>query len=155
MAGHNYAVYIGGAVEVVSGTSASAPVFAAVITLITDQRLLSGKAPLGFLNPALYALHARAPAAFNDITKGNNRCAAGAPQGQEGAATCCPNGFTAGKGWDPVSGLGRWVKAIVEDPVDRTQPVLTPSPPPPPAPRFFLFPSVNFPQLSAALLALP
>jgi len=36
------------------GTSASAPIFAGVVTLLNDARLNAGKSPLGFLNPMLY-----------------------------------------------------------------------------------------------------
>ena len=48
-----------------------------------------GEAPLGFLNPWMYAY----PSAFTDVTEGSNpyqKCA----------------GFQAAKGWDPVTGLG-------------------------------------------------
>lgn len=39
---------------------------------------------------------------FRDVTKGRNHCGAGrAPQ-----ITCCQYGFSATKGFDPVSGLG-------------------------------------------------
>ena len=74
----------------VSGTSASCPTFAGMIAVINDMRAAQGKPTLGFLNPALYA----APSALNDITKGTN---------DYGKKT---GGFTATKGWDPVTGLG-------------------------------------------------
>jgi tripeptidyl-peptidase I len=57
-------VTIVGGVEVLqSGTSASAPLFAGIITLINEQRLAAGKSPVGFLNPTLYAN----PDAFTDV----------------------------------------------------------------------------------------
>ncbi|PRP79663.1 hypothetical protein PROFUN_10563 [Planoprotostelium fungivorum] len=97
--GHNYVIIDGGSQTVVSGTSASAPVFAAILTLVNDQRLLNGKTTLGFVNPALY----KAPASlWTDITSGRNNCAAG----QEGSQVCCDEGFTATTGWDPLTGLG-------------------------------------------------
>jgi len=97
--GHNYVIVDGGNGLAVSGTSASAPVFAAILTLINDQRLNAGKTTLGFVNPALY----KAPStAWNDITQGRNNCAAGQP----GQQVCCDEGFTAAKGWDPLTGLG-------------------------------------------------
>ena len=74
---------------VIYGTSASAPTFGAIITLINEQRANSGKGPVGFINPTIYAN----PSAFNDITIGGN-------QG------CGTAGFTAVSGWDPVTGLG-------------------------------------------------
>ncbi|KAJ7025641.1 family S53 protease [Mycena alexandri] len=74
-----------------SGTSASTPVFASVISLINDRLTAAGKSPLGFLNPFLYSAAGRA--ALNDITEGSN-------------PGCNTTGFAAGAGWDPVTGLG-------------------------------------------------
>ncbi|KAI9742526.1 MAG: hypothetical protein M1818_003666 [Claussenomyces sp. TS43310] len=53
----------GGSKLLQGGTSASAPIFASIITLINEQRLAAGKKPAGFLNPTLYAN----PSAFNDV----------------------------------------------------------------------------------------
>ncbi|KAI0653154.1 peptidase S8/S53 domain-containing protein [Cubamyces menziesii] len=88
--GENFQVVVGGRVGSVGGTSASSPTFAGVIALLNDFRLSRGKAPLGFLNPLIYSTGA---AGFNDITSGSN-------------PGCGTNGFTAGAGWDPVTGLG-------------------------------------------------
>ncbi|KAF9063243.1 family S53 protease-like protein [Rhodocollybia butyracea] len=71
------------------GTSCSSPIFASVIGLINDRLIAAKKPPLGFLNPFLYAN----PSAFTDITTGEN-------------PGCGTNGFSAGVGWDPISGLG-------------------------------------------------
>jgi len=87
----------GGAVSVSAGTSASTPVFAAVAALLNDRRFNQGKKQLGFLNPLLYTMAQKHPAAFNDITSGDNRCTIG---------TCCTYGYGATEGWDPVTGLG-------------------------------------------------
>jgi len=84
-----------------SGTSASSPAFAAMVTLINGERLAKNKSPLGFLNPALYALADSNAGVFNDITVGENYCAAG-----HGEVVCCKEGFDSVKGWDPVTGLG-------------------------------------------------
>jgi tripeptidyl-peptidase-1 len=73
----------------IGGTSLSAPVWAAVLTLVNEQRLKAGKPTLGFVNPVLYA-H---PEVFNDVTEGTN-------------PGCDTVGFKASKGWDPVTGLG-------------------------------------------------
>jgi tripeptidyl-peptidase-1 len=97
--GHNYAITIGGEWTAVSGTSASAPVFAGMITLINDYRLTNGKSALGFLNQALYQLDSTT---WKDITSGNNKCSA---EGQTGE-NCCSEGFIATTGWDPLTGLG-------------------------------------------------
>jgi kumamolisin len=74
-----------GTLRGVAGTSVASPVWAGMTT-VGDQRV--GHA-LGFLNPALYAV-LRGPdyaAAIHDVTVGNN-------------------GYGAGVGWDPVTGIG-------------------------------------------------
>ncbi len=75
-----YNVAIDGEDAVVGGTSAVAPLWAGLLALVNQ----SVASHAGFVNPALYA----APAAFTDITSGNN------------------DGYSAGPGWDPVTGLG-------------------------------------------------
>jgi kumamolisin len=75
-----YNVLVDGSQEVVGGTSAVAPLWAALIALINQQ---TGKAS-GLINPILYG----APSAFHDITQGNN------------------GAFSAGPGWDACTGLG-------------------------------------------------
>jgi len=87
--GSGFQVVVGGRTVSVGGTSASSPTVAAVIALVNDFRISNGKAPLGFLNPLIYAN----PSAFNDIVSGSN-------------PGCGTNGFTARTGWDPVTGLG-------------------------------------------------
>jgi len=86
----NYQVVSGGSTASVSGTSAATPVFAAIIALVNDERLASGKTPLGFLNPALYKLGS----VGYDVVSGSNK------------ASGCKTGFPATKGWDAVTGLG-------------------------------------------------
>ncbi len=100
--GHNYPVIINGKSYNVDGTSAAAPVVAAMMALINNERLLRGKtkAPLGFINPLLYSLAATHPDIFNDVTEGRNNCAAGSPT----TKICCGSGFTANTGWDPLTG---------------------------------------------------
>jgi tripeptidyl-peptidase-1 len=66
--GDNIAVYVGGDFDLSGGTSASTPIFAAVINRINEERLNCGKGPIGFLNPSLYAN----PSMLNDITNGTN-----------------------------------------------------------------------------------
>ncbi|KAJ3535677.1 hypothetical protein NM688_g6943 [Phlebia brevispora] len=88
--GTNIAIHSRGQLGTVNGASASAPIFASVIALINDARVAANKPPLGFLNPFLYKY---SETIFNDITKGNN-------------PGCGTEGFSATKGWDPVTGLG-------------------------------------------------
>jgi kumamolisin len=75
-----YTVRIDGTDTVIGGTSAVAPLWAALIARINA---INGK-PAGFLNPQLYAT----PSALRDITKGNN------------------GDFDATTGWDACTGLG-------------------------------------------------
>jgi tripeptidyl-peptidase-1 len=88
--GSGFRVVIGGRVQSVGGTSASCPTVAAIISLLNDYSISQGKSKLGFLNPLIYSSLA---SGFNDITSGNN-------------PGCDTDGFTAGEGWDPVTGLG-------------------------------------------------
>ncbi|WPG97627.1 Hypothetical protein R9X50_00040700 [Acrodontium crateriforme] len=87
--GDNIAIFYQGKETTGGGTSASAPIFAALINRIVDERLASGKGPLGFINPVLY----QHPYVLNDITSGKN-------------PGCGVEGFSASVGWDPVTGLG-------------------------------------------------
>jgi kumamolisin len=79
-----YQVRIDGTNTVVGGTSAVAPLWAALIALINASR----GTPVGFLNTALYAAAASASSPFNDITVGDN------------------GDFVATTGWDACTGLG-------------------------------------------------
>ena len=85
----------GNTVQSHGGTSASAPIWAALIAL-ADQ--YAGR-HLGFINSAIYQI-ARGPdyhQAFHDITTGNNTA-------QFPPATI--TGYQAAPGWDPVTGWG-------------------------------------------------
>lgn len=74
----------------VSGTSASNPVFASIITLINSERMHVGKTSVGFINPVLYSN----PGVVNDIVTGANLGCGVDPA------------FRATRGWDAVTGLG-------------------------------------------------
>jgi hypothetical protein len=63
-----------GQYEQVDGTSASCPVFAAMVTLWNALRLQSGKPTLGHVAPAIYAAFQKDPTYFQDVTDGNNTC---------------------------------------------------------------------------------
>ena len=81
-----YQIYSGGKAQVVGGTSAVAPLWAALVSRLaeaTGQRF-------GLLQPALYAgvTPGASEPGFHDITSGNN------------------GAYTAGPGWDACSGLG-------------------------------------------------
>ncbi|TVY83605.1 Tripeptidyl-peptidase sed1 [Lachnellula suecica] len=87
--GDNIVIFNAGAPTLIGGTSASAPIFASLLTRINEERIAAGKSTIGFVNPTLYAN----PSVLHDITTGTN-------------AGCNTNGFSASTGWDPVSGLG-------------------------------------------------
>ncbi|WP_244098985.1 protease pro-enzyme activation domain-containing protein [Burkholderia ambifaria] len=78
-------VVVGGQLQIVGGTSLSAPLFAA-----TWARMLSGgcAASLGFAAPTLYSAQATSPSIFRDVTNGSN------------------GAYSAGSGWDFVTGWG-------------------------------------------------
>lgn len=95
----NYLVVRGGNWEFESGTSASTPVFAAMVSLWNDLRLAKGLAPMGFINPFLYSTYETHPEAFNDITVGDIACGIG-------SGNCCKETFHAAAGWDAATGLG-------------------------------------------------
>lgn len=84
--------------SLLSGTSASSPVFAGVVALLNAARKAQGEAPLGFLNPWLY----NNSAALLDITSGySSGC-----QGAGGGLPTTGARWNATAGWDPVTGLG-------------------------------------------------
>jgi tripeptidyl-peptidase-1 len=108
MLGNNYFIVINGTYEPVSGTSASTPAFAGVVSQANSIRKQLGMSTLGFLNPLLYQY---APMFVNDITVGDNKCTSGANSTIVGnqimfEGVCCEQGFNAIEGWDPVTGLG-------------------------------------------------
>jgi kumamolisin len=75
-----YAVRIDGSTSVIGGTSAVAPLWAALIARLNQR----APKPLGLVNPILYAN----PSALRDITSGTN------------------GAYAARAGWDPCTGLG-------------------------------------------------
>ena len=95
-AANNYNIVNGGELIAVSGTSASAPVIAAMISLVNAARFKVGGKSLGWVHPAMYEGY---QSFVNDITIGKNNCT-------NAYHTCCPQGFEATPGWDPATGLG-------------------------------------------------
>jgi subtilase family serine protease len=79
---------------VVGGTSAAAPLVAGMIALWIQKAREEGLPRVGFVPPLLYSTAATDPAAFVDITLGNNAIFA--------PASCC----RARTGYDLASGLG-------------------------------------------------
>jgi len=85
-----YVMWVGGREYTNGGTSAAAPLWAALTALINQERTATGKEPLGFVNPALYQIgtSTNAATAFKDITSGNNAL------------------YNAGSGYDNATGWG-------------------------------------------------
>ncbi len=81
-----YNVLVDGQQLVIGGTSAVAPLMAALIARVNQAK---GK-PVGFIHPALYAN----PKLCRDITQGDN------------ITTSTKKGYKAGPGWDPCTGWG-------------------------------------------------
>ena len=79
-----YRVVIGGKTGLIGGTSAAAPLWAAIAAVLNAGR----PAPLGQPHAALYA----ASGDFHDVTQGDNKVGS--------------IGYSAGPGWDPCTGLG-------------------------------------------------
>jgi uncharacterized protein (TIGR03437 family) len=91
---------------VTGGTSASAPVFAGILALVSHYLTTNGiaSAPgLGNVNPTLYRLAQTSSSVFHDIVSGDNivPCAAGTPGCDSGSF-----GYSAGPGYDMATGLG-------------------------------------------------
>jgi pseudomonalisin len=80
----NTSSYLGAA-----GTSAATPSFAGLMALVVQKM---GQRQ-GNVNPVLYSLAQKDPSVFHDITTGNNSVPG-------------LTGFSAGTGYDPVTGLG-------------------------------------------------
>jgi tripeptidyl-peptidase I len=127
--GHNMYITINGSYSRFDGTSISSPVWAGnsvalllairclhdnlvcrwlvypgIIGLINAYRSRAGQRNVGFVNPLLYQVYAEAPEAFTDITSGDNYCGSD----DWNVCYCADNraGYSAGPGWDAVTGLG-------------------------------------------------
>ncbi|KAL2835057.1 peptidase S8/S53 domain-containing protein [Aspergillus cavernicola] len=95
---NNYLVIDHGVTYRIGGTSASAPVFAAIVSRLNAARLKDGKSRLGFLNPWLYSLN---QTGFTDIVDGRSVGCLGGIGVEVPYAS-----WNATPGWDPVTGLG-------------------------------------------------
>jgi hypothetical protein len=80
----------------VGGTSVAAPLWAGFTALVNQQALAKGQAPVGFINPAIYAIgkSGNYTADFHDITTGNNTWPSS------------PTNFYAVAGYDLCTGWG-------------------------------------------------
>jgi uncharacterized protein (TIGR03437 family) len=96
----------GGTISYDGGTSVATPIFAGLVVLLNQYLVKNGiqaTPGLGNINPALYRLAQTTPQSFHDITQGNNiaPCQIGTPDCSSGSF-----GYSAGPGYDLVTGLG-------------------------------------------------
>ena len=101
-----YVCYSGACSGNNGGTSIATPVFAGIVALLNQSLVSRGvlsQPGLGNINPTLYRLAASGSNAFHDITVGDNivPCVIGTPNCTTGKL-----GYTAGPGYDLVTGLG-------------------------------------------------
>ncbi|OJD16341.1 hypothetical protein AJ78_03474 [Emergomyces pasteurianus Ep9510] len=93
-----------GTTDLVSGTSASAPTFAAIISLLNTIRESRNQPPLGFLNPWLYSFGYMG---LTDIVDGGSKGCTGVSITSHLPGAYVPYAsWNATPGWDPVTGLG-------------------------------------------------
>jgi hypothetical protein len=100
-----------------SGTSFATPLWAAFTALVNEQAAASGKPPVGFLNPALYAIGKgdSYTECFHDITIGDN------------TSTNNPDlffavaGYDLCTGWGTINGGASLINALLASP---TEPLL-------------------------------
>jgi len=99
-----YSVYLNGRWNGLNGTSAAAPLWAAFTALVNQGRDVYRHHPIGFLNPAVYALarnHATYSRDFHDAQGGNNLY------------------YNCVEGYDNATGLGSFVgENLLRDLVD-------------------------------------
>jgi kumamolisin len=104
----DWAIWVGGGHEaLLGGTSAVAPLYAALVALANQRRRSRGRERLGFLNDRLYRL-AAAGGLFVSITEGSNRLTPDGP-GYDALA-----GFDACTGWG-VPRADRLIAALAAD----------------------------------------
>ncbi|QMU77801.1 hypothetical protein GXW83_21025 [Streptacidiphilus sp. PB12-B1b] len=85
-----YAIYTGGSWQQIGGTSAAAPLWAGFTSLYNEKAAASGKAALGFADPAVYQVGAGSSytSVMHDVTTGGNQ------------------DYKAGTGYDEATGWG-------------------------------------------------
>jgi len=87
-----------------SGTSASAPVFAAVVAMLNNARMAANMSALGFLNPWIYEQGFKG---MNDIVDGGSKGCTGRSIYSGLQTPVVPfASWNATTGWDPVTGYG-------------------------------------------------
>ena len=117
--------------DVIGGTSIGTPQFAGILALTNQALMNAGKATLGNPDAALYQIASNTyplvtPTswAFNDITTGDNIVACAAPTTANPDTGCPANGgsmgYSAGVGYDQVTGLGSVDASALIDAINGT-----------------------------------
>lgn len=91
-----YVIYGNVSSDIFGGTSCAAPLWAGLTALINQQATANSRSPVGFINPAMYAIGKSAgyASAFHDVATGNN------------TSSSSPNQFYAVPGYDLCTGWG-------------------------------------------------
>ncbi len=115
-----YAAYFGGQWVIYGGTSTAAPLWAGFTALVNQQRARLGEGPLGFANPAIYAIGEGAHYAqdFHDVTQGSNDLTQHDP-----AHYAATTGYDLASGWGSPNGAH-----LLADLAGSTAPVAQPGP---------------------------
>ena len=94
------------------GTSLAAPLWAGFMALVNQQAVANGQPPIGFVNPALYAIgkSTNYHASFHDITTGSNTNSS-SPTKYNATA-----GYDLCTGWGTIS--GNLMQALLAPPVE-------------------------------------
>jgi hypothetical protein len=107
----------------VGGTSCAAPLWAGFTALVNEQAIANSGQPVGFINPAIYAIGQGAsyPVDFHDTTSGNNY------------STSSPSKFPAATGYDLCTGWGTPTSALITALAPPANPVIFSANPLPPS----------------------
>lgn len=92
-----YVIYGNGQTGAFGGTSCAAPLWAGFMALVNQQAATGGHGPVGFINPAIYAIGKSNPnyaTIFHDVTAGNN------------FSVSSPTKYPATVGYDLCTGWG-------------------------------------------------
>ncbi len=99
-----YSIVVNGSWEIVGGTSAAAPLWAAYTALLNQQRLANGNPRYGFMNPLLYQLGQGSTynQTFHDINDGSNN-----------GFYPAINGYDDATGWGSFNGINfSWISPL-------------------------------------------
>jgi subtilase family serine protease len=101
-----------------NGTSQATPIFAAITLLLNEGAANAGRPRLGFANPLLYRLAARASRAYVDVVEGDNIVGDNEDRFD---VDCC----YAGPGYDKASG---WGSLLLDRALDALEPAVSIAP---------------------------